>query len=122
MPSGFRLSSLAEGFKPGPSNTIADCGDRASLAGAQPNGPMPLFFIDTSDEDRFVRDETGHDFEDVEAAKAAAVDALPDMARDTLPDGDARTFLAVVRGADGGALLQASLTLHVSSMVPTDTR
>lgn len=83
---------------------------------------MARFFIDTSDQDHFVRDETGWEFEDVEAAKAAAVDALPDMARDVLPDGDARSFLAIVRGADGGALLQASLTLHVTSMIPTETR
>ena len=83
---------------------------------------MPRFYIDTSDQDHFVRDETGHEFEDVDAAKAAAVDALPDMARDVLPDGDARTFLAIVRGADGRSLLQASLTLNISSLVPTETR
>ena len=83
---------------------------------------MPRFFIDTSDQDRFVRDETGYEFDDVEAAKAAAVDALPDMARDELPDGDARTFLAIVRGSNGAPLLQASLTLHVTSMVPTGRR
>ena len=83
---------------------------------------MPRFFIDTSDQDLFVRDEIGADYEDVEAAKAAAVDALPDMARDKLPDGDARSFMAIVRGPDGGALLQASLTLHVTSLVPTQTR
>ena len=83
---------------------------------------MPHFFIDTSDQDRFVRDETGYEFEDVEAAKRAAVSALPDMARDELPDGDARTFMALVRGADGGPLLQASLTLHILSMVPTEAR
>ncbi len=83
---------------------------------------MPRFFIDTSDQEHFVRDETGHDFEDVEAAKAAAVDALPDMARDELPDGDARTFLAIVRGQDGGPLLQASLTLQVTFLVPDAER
>ena len=83
---------------------------------------MARFFIDTSDQDHFVRDETGYEFEDVEAAKAAAVDALPDMARDQLPDGDARTFMAVVRGADGRSLMQASLTLQITSMVPTETR
>ena len=83
---------------------------------------MPLFFIDTSDQEAFVRDDTGAEFDDVDAAKAAAVDALPDMARDALPDGDARTFLAVVRGTDGSALLQASLTLQVTSMVATKTR
>ena len=83
---------------------------------------MPRFYIDTSDQDCFIRDDSGHDFDDVEAAKAAAVDALPDMARDTLPDGDSRTFLAIVRGSAGEALLQASLTLQVTSLIPNTRR
>ena len=77
---------------------------------------MPTFFIDTFDEDLFVRDEDGCDYADVEVAKQAAVNVLPDMARDTLPDGDSRTFLAIVRGEDGQALLQASLRLQVTSL------
>lgn len=77
---------------------------------------MPRFYIDTSDEELFVRDEDGRDYVDVEAAKQAAVDALPDMAREALPDGDVRTFLAIVRGEDGRALLQASLKLQVTSL------
>ena len=83
---------------------------------------MPLFYIDTCDEDDFIRDEIGHDLAEVEAAKEAAVDALPDMARDKLPDGDSRNFLAIVRDAEGRPLLQASLPLHVTSLVPTAQR
>lgn len=83
---------------------------------------MPRFFIDTCDQDHFVRDETGDEYEDVEAAKTAAVDALPDMARDELPDGDARTFMALVRGPSGEPLLQASLLFQITSLTPTDTR
>ena len=74
---------------------------------------MPRFFIDTSDQQNFVRDETGHQFEDMDAARSAAIAALPDMARDVLPDGDARTFLAIVRDNGGRTLLQASLSLGV---------
>lgn len=80
------------------------------------------FFIDTSDEETFVRDEDGFSFDDAEAAKAAAIDALPDMARECLPDGDARTFLAIVRAEDGKPLFQAALTLHVASLVPNAGR
>ena len=40
------------------------------------------------------------------------------MARDKLPDGESRTFLAVVRGDGGATLLQASLSLLVTSLVP----
>ncbi|MBE7218370.1 MAG: hypothetical protein INR64_07865 [Caulobacteraceae bacterium] len=82
---------------------------------------MPRFYIDTADDDLFMRDAEGLEFPDVEAAKAAAISALPDMARQKLPDGDRRTFLAVVRD-ERGALLQASLTLSVTSLVPDARR
>ncbi|RZI60874.1 MAG: hypothetical protein EOP94_01240 [Zymomonas sp.] len=83
---------------------------------------MPRFFIDTTDDDLFVKDAEGAEYPDLDAAKAAAVAALPDMAREKLPDGDARNFLALVRGADGQNLLQASLLLHVTSLVPKAER
>ncbi|WP_102958382.1 DUF6894 family protein [Mangrovicella endophytica] len=83
---------------------------------------MPRFFIDMSDDETFSRDDAGLVFKDVEEAKNAAVATLADMAREALPDGDARTFLAIIRGEDGGMLLQANLTLKVTSLVPTNTR
>ena len=83
---------------------------------------MQKFYIDTSDDEFFCRDETGRDYPDVDAAKQAAVGALPDMARDKLPDGDARNFLAIVRGENGGLLLQANLILKVTSLVPSGER
>ncbi len=83
---------------------------------------MPRFYIDTSDQDFYCRDETGFELPDLKAAKTAAVDALPDMARDELPDGDHRTFLTIVRGEDGAPILQASLVLNVISLTPTTTR
>ena len=87
---------------------------------------MPLFYIDTSDDtsdqNRFVRDEEGLECRDLDAAKARAVAALPDMARDELPDGDTRTFLAIVRDGEGRSLLRASLTLSVSSLAPGSER
>lgn len=79
-------------------------------------------FIDTSDDEFFVRDETGQEYADVEDAKDAAVAALPDMARDKLPDGDSRNFLALVRGEEGATLLQASLILKVTSLVPSGSQ
>ena len=81
---------------------------------------MPVFFIDTSDQDIFVRDLEGHDFADLQAAKTAAVSALPDMARDELPDGDNRIFLAVVRDEEGRNLVQATMSFGVTWM--TDRR
>ncbi len=70
---------------------------------------MPRFFIDTSDGDLSLRDEDGYDLPDMQAARVAAIDALPGMARDKLPDGERRAFRAAVRGADGQLLYTASL-------------
>ena len=77
---------------------------------------MPRFYIDTSDQEHFIRDQEGYEFEDVEAAKTAAVDALPDMARDELPDGDSRTFIAIVRDEQGKTLVQATMSFAVTWM------
>ena len=79
---------------------------------------MPRYFIDTSDQNIFCRDNDGGEYDSLDAAKAMAIRTLPDMAHDELPDGDARTFLAIVRDADGRPVLQAGLSLHVTSLIP----
>ncbi|MEE7446666.1 hypothetical protein MRF4_01850 [Methylobacterium radiotolerans] len=72
---------------------------------------MPIYFIDTNNDDTFVEDDQGQDLPDAEAAREAALAALPDMARDKLPDGDHRTFCASVRDQTGVVIYEASLTL-----------
>lgn len=82
---------------------------------------MPRYFIDTSDEEIFCRDEEGWEFDDFEAAKDAAVAVLPDMARDKLPGNDARTFMAIVRDENARALVQVSLSLQMTVLVAGPT-
>ena len=72
---------------------------------------MPRYFIDTSDGDVSVVDHGGQEFSNDRAARDAALDALPDMARDVLPDGDERTFSASVRNAEGQIIYSARLDL-----------
>lgn len=74
---------------------------------------MPHYFFDEIDNGRVVRDEIGYDLPDIDAAKEAAIDALPDMARDQLPDGDEHLFAVRVRDTAGRELLEVSLTLAV---------
>ena len=74
---------------------------------------MPRFFIDTSDEAHFVRDCEGIEFEDLDAAVTAASEGLPDMARDTRPNGEARQYLCVVRDDCDRVVAHASLTFSV---------
>ena len=38
------------------------------------------------------------------------------MARDELPDGDSRTFIAIVRDEDGRTLVQATMSFSVTWM------
>ena len=74
---------------------------------------MPRFYIDTSDQQRFIRDEQGYDYATLEEAKEAAINALPEMARDALPDDRANAFLVLVRDEQGRNVLQATLSLAV---------
>ena len=75
---------------------------------------MPRFYVDTSDQLRFVRDEDGLEFEDVEAAMNAAADALSDMAHDTLLRGGSRSFIAVIRDEHGATLAQATMCFGIT--------
>ena len=79
---------------------------------------MPRFHIDTSAQNRLVRDDAGHEFPNLEAAKTVAVKALTEIAQETMPDGDTRPVFAIVRGEDGSTLLEARLTLRVTSPMP----
>ncbi|WP_267428594.1 hypothetical protein [Methylobacterium sp. GC_Met_2] len=72
---------------------------------------MPRYFIDTNDDDTFVEDEEGQILVDAEAARQMAQASLPDMAREKMPDGDGRTFSAVVRDGAGTVIYKATLKL-----------
>lgn len=71
---------------------------------------MPRYFIDTDDGSTRVRDEGGLDLPDAAAARAEAIRALPDMARDTMPNGDRRTLVSEVRDERGTVVYHATLT------------
>jgi hypothetical protein len=75
--------------------------------------PVPRYFFDTYNGDRFVPDDAGVELENLEAAKAMASRGLVDMAQDDLPDGDQRAFVISVRDEAGEVLLQAALSLVV---------
>jgi hypothetical protein len=50
------------------------------------------YFIDTDDGRTSVRDDVGFDYLSVKEAARAALNALPDMARDATPDGAQRVL------------------------------
>jgi hypothetical protein len=74
---------------------------------------MPRFFFDTSDGERFFPDEEGLELESIEAAKSEGQKALPDMAKDALPNGNFRSFVVSVRDEGGQVVLRMALSLVV---------
>lgn len=72
---------------------------------------MPRYFIDSSDGNFSHIDSEGVELAGDAAARYLALDALPDMVREVLPDGDRREFAVSVRDAFGKVIYSASLTL-----------
>lgn len=72
---------------------------------------MALYFVDTSDGDNAVLDDEGLELADDTAARIAALAALPEMAKDHVPNGNERRFVVRVRNADGAPVYAATLTL-----------
>ena len=70
-----------------------------------------MFFFDTSDGDRHDHDEEGQDLPDAQAARRLALETLPAMAEDRLPDGDNRIFTVSVRDARGTPIYAVELAL-----------
>lgn len=72
---------------------------------------MPLYFFDTNDGDRDVKDLVGFQCKGPREAREQALRALPDMAKDVLPDGDRHEVSATVRDGGGKSIFKASLRL-----------
>lgn len=77
--------------------------------------PVPRYFFDTYDGSRLINDPEGMELPNLEQVKAEAQNALPDLARDALPDGDQKTFIVSVRDEAGQVILRAALTLIVET-------
>jgi hypothetical protein len=73
---------------------------------------MPRFYIHSHDGDSLCRDDAGYELKNAAAARYAAVEALPDMARDKLPNGrDRRIFKVQVEDGDRRLIYEATLEL-----------
>lgn len=72
---------------------------------------MPRYFFDTFDGKAFIPDEEGQDLKDLDAARRVAQEALREMIRDALPDGDHGTFVVSVKDAAGRVAIRTALAL-----------
>ncbi len=78
---------------------------------------MTRYFFDIDDGERATRDSEGQEFDSREKVRAAAVSALPDIARDELPDGDRREFKVSVRDEAGLYVFRATLALRAEWLI-----
>jgi hypothetical protein len=72
---------------------------------------MPRYFIDYHDGHVCLPDDEGQCYENLHAARDAAIAALPDMGRDPPPADGRRAFTAYVRDEAGAVLCTVSLHL-----------
>ena len=73
---------------------------------------MPRYFFETDDDEHSVLDEEGMELADNEAARAMGISALPDMARETMPAGDRRTFTVRVLCEDHTLIYKGIMTFE----------
>jgi hypothetical protein len=73
---------------------------------------LPRFYFDTFDGDHIAVDSEGIECSSHRMVQDQAIDALPDMARESLPDGPNRTFRVEVRDEAGKIVFRATLELQ----------
>ncbi len=78
---------------------------------------MPRYYFDEYDGDDFFQDDEGLELDGIEAARAEARKALPDIARDVIPDdGDRRVMTVKVRDETGKVVVTAILALDILAL------
>lgn len=80
---------------------------------------MTRYYFDVFDGHAITRDQVGFEIDDTRQVCRLAVDALPDLAREQLPDGDQATFSVTVRNDGGAAVFRATL-MFVAEWLPTE--
>lgn len=80
---------------------------------------MSRYYFDINDGHDFTRDDDGMVCDTLEQLGYQAVDVLPDIVREELPDGPRRTFSVKVRNDRGRYVFRASLTLASAWIVET---
>ena len=73
---------------------------------------MPRYFFDVDDGDKMQEDDTGVDLSGADIARVTALDLLPDVAREVLPNGDRREIKITVRPAGEPPVFEAVLSLR----------
>ena len=82
---------------------------------------MATYFFDTRDNDEFVEDDLGIEFDDLEAVKFEAARALAELARDVIPGSLKRILTVEVRDRQG-PVLKAVMTFEAVVLRPVESQ
>ncbi len=77
---------------------------------------MARYYFDVQDGKTFTPDEEGLELPGLKAAEDEAARTLPDIAKDSLPDGGHRDFAIIVRDEAGHPVLRLSLAFDVEHL------
>jgi hypothetical protein len=75
---------------------------------------MPRYFFDFQDGELWLIDEEGQEYESLQAARDAAIAALPDFGREAPPRDGKRNFVAFIRDERGAQLCTVELNLNAN--------
>ena len=79
---------------------------------------MPRFYFGVREGARFIPDETGLEFDSLDAAEREAASAAAEIGRDRLPNGDAREVTVEVRNERRQRVLTATVSLEIHRVDP----
>lgn len=83
---------------------------------------MPRFYFDVREGSRFVTDDDGLEFPDLNAAEQEAAEAAAELGRDRLPQSDAREVTIEVRNEHSQRVLTVKSSLEINRVQPAPTR
>nr|WP_137828301.1 hypothetical protein [Methylobacterium sp. L1A1] len=72
---------------------------------------MTRYYLDFQDGEMWLKDEEGQEYDSLQAARDAAIAALPDVGREAPPADGRRAFVAYVRDESGAHLCTVRLDL-----------
>ena len=80
---------------------------------------MPRFYFDVREGAKFVPDDEGMEFPDLDAAEREAAVSAASIGRDLLPKGDAREVTIEVRDEHRQRVLTVTVSMHLARVHPS---
>jgi len=79
---------------------------------------VPRFYFDLREGPRFIPDDEGLEFADLDAAEREAAEAAAEIGRDKLPKGGVRDVTVEVRNEHGQRVLTVTISMHIDRVAP----